>query len=46
MMAPIRWRDILRHVLPGLILKLIVLAIVIGLPFWWFLTQLAEHGWN
>ena len=46
MIAPIRWSDILRHVLPGLILKLIVLVIVIALPFWWFLTQLAEHGWK
>jgi len=45
MIGPIRWRDILRHVLPGLILKLIVLAIVVVLPFRWFLTKLAEHGW-
>ena len=45
MICPMRWSDIFRIVLPGLILKLVTLLIVIGLPFWWFLTQLAEHGW-
>ena len=45
MIGPIRWSDILRIVLPGLVIKLISLLIVIGVPFWWFLTQLAEHGW-
>jgi hypothetical protein len=30
----------------GFLSKLIALLICTGLPFWWFLTQLAEHGWN
>ena len=45
MIGPMGWKDILQVVLPGLILKLVILLTVIGLPFWWFLTQLAEHGW-
>ena len=41
MIVDFRWRDVL-----GLIGKLVSLMIVAGLPFWWFLTQLAEHGWK
>lgn len=26
--------------------KLILLALIIGPCFWFFLTQLAEHGWK
>lgn len=46
MIGPIPWSHILRHALPGLIFKLISMMVVIGLPFWWFLTELAEHGWK
>ena len=41
MIVDIRLRDLL-----GILAKLIALSIVVGLPFWCFLTQLAEHGWK
>ena len=46
MISPIRWRDILWEIIPEMILKLAIMLTVIGLPFWCFLTQLAEHGWK
>ena len=46
MMAPIRWSDIPFRYWLEIIGKFIALAIIIGLPFWWFMVQLAEHGWK
>jgi len=41
MIADIRLRDVL-----SFFGKFAALAITIGLPFWWFMVQLAEHGWK
>ncbi|MCB2147600.1 MAG: PIG-S family GPI transamidase component [Deltaproteobacteria bacterium] len=46
MMAPIRWSDIPLRCWLEIIARFIALAIIIGLPFWWFMVQLAEHGWK
>ena len=45
MMIPGFWNLALRKAL-DLLAKLATLLIVVGLPFWWFMTQLAEHGWK
>lgn len=45
MMRSLCMRELIRYCL-GLFLKFITLTVTIGLPFYWFLVQLAEHGWK
>ena len=37
--------SVFRRIL-DLLCKLLTLTAVVGVPFWWFMVQLSEHGWK
>ena len=46
MMTRPRLRDLGFRRAMDLFFKLLTLMAVVGLPFWWFMVELAEHGWK